>query len=85
MASFTPKTIDKQLFDTSLTRYGEHIPEKLRELEKFRMEELPSILKERGSKNRGETWMEKDELVKLVEWKLYVLLIVSPISQVCKG
>jgi hypothetical protein len=81
MKSFNPSTIDKQLFNDTLARYDGHIPEKLTELEKFRMEELPSILKERGSQSKDGNWMEKEELIKLVEWKLYVLLnICTPKS-----
>jgi hypothetical protein len=75
MTSLKASEIDQVTFKSTLARYDEQISLPLKELEKFRMEELPSILKERGNTNDQETWMEKKELVKLVEWKLYDYLI----------
>ena len=80
MKSYNSKDIDKESFNATLARYGEQIPQNLAELEKFRIEELPSILKERGIKNKDGNWMEKEELVKLVEWKLYVLVNICSSS-----
>jgi hypothetical protein len=71
MPSFNPTTIHKATFEDTLKRYDTQIPEKLQELEKYRMYGLPAVLKERKA-TENEVWMEKEELVKLVEWKLYV-------------
>jgi hypothetical protein len=73
MQSLKPNTIDKATFEITLKRYDAQIPEKLEELEKYRMNDLPAILKGRANTQKG-VWMEKDELVKLVEWKLYVMV-----------
>jgi hypothetical protein len=70
--SLLASAIDKVEFTSTLERYDAHVPEKLKDLETFRLKDLPEILKSRREKNKGSTWMEKDELVKLVEWKLYV-------------
>lgn len=70
MSSLHPKNIDKDAFQAILERYDALVPERLSDLETFRLKELPKILETRRENNKGSTWMEKDELVKLVEWKL---------------
>jgi hypothetical protein len=66
-------SIALETFKDLLTKYPEHIPAKLDTLEKFRMQELPSTLQQRitSKKHKGDIHLTKDELVKLVEWKLY--------------
>jgi hypothetical protein len=70
MASLDSKNITKDAFTEVLSRYPGVIPSKLEDLEVYRMDTLPGLLKERRDSKNG-SWMEKSELVKLVEWKLY--------------
>ncbi|KAF1814586.1 hypothetical protein P152DRAFT_432696 [Eremomyces bilateralis CBS 781.70] len=56
-------------FDQLLKDYPNTVPKELRPLDKRRLEELPAILKSRGDQFPN-PYLEKDELVELVEWKL---------------
>lgn len=53
----------------SVEAYPQYIPPQLEELDPLRYEGLPSLLKQRRASN-GSAYLEKDEVVKLVEWKL---------------
>ena len=69
MASLDAENITTDTFREVLSRYSDEIPSKLEELEVFRMDTLPELLQQRRDSKNG-SWMEKSELVKLVEWKL---------------
>jgi hypothetical protein len=69
MAALDAENITTDTFREVLSRYSNEIPSKLEELEVFRMDTLPEILQQRRDSKNG-SWMEKSELVKLVEWKL---------------
>jgi hypothetical protein len=64
-----PEDITNDAFGEVLSRYSSEIPSKLEDLEIYRMETLPELLQQRRGL-KGGSWMEKTELVKLVEWKL---------------
>jgi hypothetical protein len=61
-------------FDACLDRYDEVVSDKLRELDEFRFVTIPAELKKRRNA-KGGAWLAKEEVQKLVDWKLYVLLI----------
>jgi len=63
-----PKNITPRTFDRLLSRYPSCVPEKLAELERERFHVIPAVLEQR--KRDGGAWLEKGELVRLVEWKL---------------
>jgi hypothetical protein len=69
MASIGAEIITNDTFKEVLARYSGEIPSKLEDLEVYRMETLPELLQQRRGLKNG-SWMEKNELVKLVEWKL---------------
>ena len=69
MASLDAENITIDSFRDVLSRYSDEIPTKLQDLEVFRMDTLPALLCQRRDSAKG-SWMEKNELVKLVEWKL---------------
>ena len=53
--------------------YESHVPPKLQELETFRLKEIPATLMRRDLD--GGAFLEKEEVIKLVEWKLWVVLV----------
>lgn len=61
------------------------MPDNLRELDEYRFITVPGLLKERRGK-KGGAWLEREEVQKLVEWKLCafsplaidVILIFNP-------
>ncbi|TLD35502.1 hypothetical protein E2P81_ATG01805 [Venturia nashicola] len=56
-------------FATYLDRYNDIVPDNLRELDEYRFVTVPNLLqKRRGEK--GGAWLEREEVQKLVEWKL---------------
>jgi hypothetical protein len=61
--------IDLESFKSALERYPNHVPEKLGLLEDYRMKELPIALKTRIEAGK-DVYLAKEELTKLVEWKL---------------
>lgn len=63
-------SISRVAFDKVLSRYVSTVPENLRELDAFRYDAIPSKVAQRATK--GDVYLEKEEVVKLVEWKLYV-------------
>ncbi|KAF2086135.1 hypothetical protein K490DRAFT_44979 [Saccharata proteae CBS 121410] len=67
MSPLTPSAIAAEDFEETLQRYESHVSTELRELEAFRASTLP----ERVLRRREEgAWLQKEEVVKLVEWKL---------------
>ncbi|KAI9882794.1 MAG: hypothetical protein M1823_005457 [Watsoniomyces obsoletus] len=42
----------------------------LSELDQWRLNELPSIIQQRKQESSQEAWLEKDEVEKLIQWKL---------------
>jgi hypothetical protein len=62
--------IDLETFNQVLDKYDSLLPGNLKDLTKFRGQELPDLVASR--KQDGEAYVTKDELVKLVEWKLCV-------------
>ena len=63
-------SISRVAFDKVLSRYVSTVPENLRELDAFRYDGIPAKVAQRASK--GDVYLKKEEVVKLVEWKLYV-------------
>ena len=55
--------------------YESHVPPKIQELETFRLKEIPATLMRRDL--AGGAFLEKEEVTKLVEWKLWVILVQS--------
>lgn len=58
-------------FKAHLEAYQDYMPEKIQGLEEIRMREVPEVLAQRAKD--GEAYLEKTEVMGLVEWKLYVL------------
>jgi hypothetical protein len=56
-------------FGDALSRYQNHVPPKLAELDDLRFNTIPSSLESR--RVNGKAWLEKEELQNLVDWKLY--------------
>jgi hypothetical protein len=71
MASNKTDQIDLKTFNELLSQYPQHIPAKLDTLEKFRAQGLPATLQQRvATKTSSNIYLTRDELSKLVEWKL---------------
>jgi hypothetical protein len=66
--SFKADAIGLATFKSALARYETTVPEKLKDLEKFRAL-LPEAVQKR-TKKTGNSLLEKAELESLVEWKL---------------
>jgi hypothetical protein len=62
------ETINIKTFNSVLERYEPLVPESLKPLTTFRGDEIIKLVAKR--KEDGEAYITKDELVKLVEWKL---------------
>lgn len=56
-------------FDRLLEQYPGIVPEALQALESRRLEGIPALLKRRKTENAG-SYLELEEAVELVEWKL---------------
>ncbi|QDS68760.1 hypothetical protein FKW77_004935 [Venturia effusa] len=67
--SLSYKTITPDRFATYLARYEDVVPDNLRDLDAYRFVTVPGLLEERRSEG-GEAWLEKEEVQKLVDWKL---------------
>lgn len=74
MSPLTISLVTLPAFLSTLSRYSSSVPEKLRELDKARYETIPAALAERREDAKGGegVGLEKEEVVGLVEWKLYV-------------
>jgi hypothetical protein len=69
MPSLELDGITLSAFNATLSRYPATVPEKLQELDTLRYDTIPVAL---AGRNDGDHWLKKDEVEKLVEWKLYV-------------
>ena len=69
MPAHNLSTISIDTFDDVLSRYASSVPEKLQELDTLRYDIIPTKLAQR--REEGEDGcLRKDEVEKLVEWKL---------------
>jgi hypothetical protein len=66
-------TINLETFNSAFARYDEIVPYDLRDLDTARYKTIPNALAER--KEKEDVYLKKDEVVKLVRWKLYVLRV----------
>jgi hypothetical protein len=71
-ASLDPQAIDEETLNDVLSRYDEHVPDKLKDLDEARYEEIPDALAERKAASSSQAYLSKDEVERLVEWKLCV-------------
>ena len=60
--------ISKETFDEILSQYPSAVPDNLRELDAFRYDEIPATVAQRAETEKA--YLKKEEVVKLVEWKL---------------
>jgi len=58
----------------SVKEYPDYAPESLKDLDPFRYDNLPKTLRKRREDNKSAISLTRDEVVKLVEWKLFVSL-----------
>ncbi|CAI6338660.1 unnamed protein product [Periconia digitata] len=66
-------TVTKQSFETILLRYPLLVPEKLHDLDQLRYQSIPATAAKRKAaqhEDAEEAYLNKDEVEKLVEWKL---------------
>jgi hypothetical protein len=64
--------------ESALARYSDHISQlagekpdgQLQELDAWRLGEFPDLLR-----SRNPAWLDKEELQRLMEWKLYVIYL----------
>ena len=68
MSQYAFDRISNDDFEQILARYPETVPSKLADLEEQRLSTIPATLKERNAK--GNAYLTKNELAKLVDWKL---------------
>ncbi|PNS14029.1 hypothetical protein CAC42_6542 [Sphaceloma murrayae] len=66
---YTFERITKADFDKLLAQYARVLPSKLQDLDHERLKVIPEQLQQR-KKSKDGTYLEKDELVTLVKWKL---------------
>lgn len=66
MASFHIKRITQSTFNDALSRYTAAVPEKLHDLDALRYSTIPTAT----AKRKDDLHLTKDEVEKLVEWKL---------------
>jgi hypothetical protein len=69
MPSFHMNTITLAAFKDVLSRYPAMVPEKLRDLDVQRYDTIRKVV---AAQEESEKHLTKDQVVKLVEWKLYV-------------
>ncbi|KAF2491061.1 hypothetical protein BU16DRAFT_142557 [Lophium mytilinum] len=70
MPPLTPSAITLPAFKELLSRYPAAVPPKLHDLDTARFTTLPATVAKRRDQNSGDTWLEKAEVLQLVEWKL---------------
>jgi hypothetical protein len=68
MSQYAFDRISNDDFGQILAQYPETVPSKLADLEEQRLSTIPATLKERNAK--GNAYLTKNELAKLVDWKL---------------
>lgn len=66
----SPSQVSFDTLHILLLSYNSHVPDKIQGLEELRLSTIPEILVQR--KKDGESFLEKTEVVSLVEWKLCV-------------
>ncbi|KAF2467134.1 uncharacterized protein BDR25DRAFT_395579 [Lindgomyces ingoldianus] len=69
MTSLRPESITLDTFNNILSRYPASVPERLRDLDALRYDTIPVKVAKR--KEDDDAFLSKDEVEKLVEWKLY--------------
>jgi hypothetical protein len=74
------KTIALDTFRDVSLRYPAMVPEKLRDLDAQRYDTIPAAV---AAQEEGEKHLTKDQVEKLVEWKLYAL--PSSIAITCES
>lgn len=68
--------ITLEQFRDVLLRYQDHVPDNLRDLNEYRYETLPKILKDlKARKKPYSIVLGSDEISKLVHWKLYAYFV----------
>lgn len=67
-SSSNAANINQEAIRTHLSSYETFIPTSLQGLEKFRLDEVPETLAQR--KKDGDAFLDKTEVITLVEWKL---------------
>jgi hypothetical protein len=72
MPSYHISTISLDTFNDVLARYPSAAPENLRDLDTQRYDTIPAAFAHRVA-SIEENYLLKEEVEKLVEWKLYVL------------
>ncbi|KAF2809616.1 uncharacterized protein BDZ99DRAFT_387974 [Mytilinidion resinicola] len=70
MTLLTPSAITLFAFHNALTRYPATVPSKLHDLDTARFTTLPATVAKRREESGGDAWLEKREVLQLVEWKL---------------
>ena len=66
----SPSHISLDTLHHHLSSYDSHVPDKIRGLEELRISTIPETLVQR--KRDGKPFLEKTEVISLVEWKLCV-------------
>ena len=73
MGSFTNRMMDiYESIKKHLQSYPNHVPATLHNLDELRFSDIPATLAKR--KSDGDAYLEKSEVVSLVQWKLCVKL-----------
>lgn len=62
------KSITRADIHQALQLYESVLPEKVKDLDNFRLKDIPGVLAKR--KEEGNSYLVKDEVEKLIEWKL---------------
>ena len=73
-ANLQPDRIQLSDFKLLLAKYNDVIPKQLADLEQLRLDTIPEAIADRATATGEGSYLEKDELRSLVEWKLYVIL-----------
>ena len=71
-ASDSPANITLPALQTHVEFYESLVPSTIAGLEELRLHSIPETLAQR--KKDGDAFLEKTEVISLVEWKLYVYL-----------
>ena len=64
-----PSNLTHADFFAKLSAYSEHVPKQIQGLEALRLVDVPDTLAQR--RKDGDAFLEKTEVISLVEWKLY--------------
>ena len=74
-ADHTPKSISPSIVYTLSSKYPHEIPKDLQTLEELRVHTIPETLAQR--RTDGDAFLEKAEVINLVDWKLCVPSILN--------